>query len=48
MRRLEVCSRFWKFLEVSQSFKCYNWASSDAVASLLCEDMFELYLVVIF
>ena len=36
---------FWKFHRV---VKCYNWASNDAVASLMNANMFELYLVVRF
>ena len=39
---------FWMFLEVCKVVKCNNWASNDAVASLLYADMFELYLVVRF
>ena len=35
----------WSPLEVS---RIYNWASNDAVASLLYTDMSELYLVVRF
>ena len=31
---------FWKFRRV---VKCCNWASNDAVASLLYAGMFELY-----
>ena len=42
---MEAYGRFWKFPRV---LKCYNWASNDAVASLLYTDIFELYLVIKF
>ena len=44
--------RFWTFTHAFESFRrfrrvvtCCNWTSSDAVASLLSEDMFRLSLV---
>ena len=36
---------FWKFRRV---VKCYNWASNDAVVSLLCADVTEVYSVIRF
>ena len=48
MCHVEVYGRVWKFWTFPRVVKCYNWASNDAVVSLLYADILELCEVIKF